>query len=878
MAAGQKILRSDYRPPDFKIDRVELDIRLDLNHTRVISKMMVRRNKSAGRVDRIVLDGRALELAGLRLDGRKLWGSEYEIDSESLAIPVMAEAFELQIETVIDPGNNASLEGLYQSGELICSQCEPEGFRKITYYLDRPDVLARFSTRITADRERYPVLLSNGNLKGSGQLDGNRHWALWDDPFPKPSYLFALVAGKLDCIEGDFKTMSGRPVKLRVYAEAGQAGKCDHALDSIRRAMRWDEQVFGREYDLDIFMVVAVNDFNAGAMENKGLNIFNSKYILARPETATDRDFENITSVIGHEYFHNWSGDRVTCRDWFQLSLKEGFTVFRDQLFTADMTSAAVKRIEDVDVLRAHQFREDAGPLAHPVRPDSYVKIDNFYTLTVYNKGAEVVRMLHTILGAEGFRRGCDLYFERHDGQAVTVDDFVAAMQDANARDLTQFKLWYSQAGTPLVEIEARYEPDEKRLVVRVEQSCPATPGQAAEDKKPFHLPLEVGLLDRNGRSLPLKLRGEHGAGAAGSRLLELRQAVEEFVFEDVPAQPVLSALRGFSAPVRLELPRSDEDLAFLMTHETDPFNRWDAGQRLATRLIERIIDGQADVDLGLFVEAHRRGLREGGRDRRLLAQSLQLPSENFLAEQRAIIDPAAIHAARRRMLCELAEGLRAEFMQVYEENHDAGPYAADRESIGKRRLANVCLAYLVESGTRQAIELGLDQFRQADNMTDSLAALGCIANQECPEREKVLADFYERWHGDQLVVDKWFTVQALSRLPRTLERVIDLAGHPAFSNKNPNRVRALVGAFCSSNPARFHDPSGRGYQFLIGHLLAIDAFNPSLSARLLVPLSGWKKYEPGRRALMKAGLERMGAQPGISDNVREMIERSLAG
>ncbi len=876
MDANQtEIRRENYRPPEFFIDRVDLDVSIEEQETIVCSRLAVHRNQlAAGRAERIVLDGCSLDLRSVRLDGRLLAAAEYEVDSESLAIPVSADAFSIEIETVINPGQNTSLEGIYRSGDLICSQSEPEGFRKITYYLDRPDVMARFTTRITADRERYPVLLSNGNLEEKGELDGNRHWVLWSDPFPKPSYLFALVAGDLAHIEGSFTRMSGREVTIRVYVEPRNADKCAHALESIRRAMRWDEQTFGREYDLDVFMVVAVDDFNAGAMENKGLNIFNSKYVLARPETATDDDFENITSVIGHEYFHNWSGDRVTCRDWFQLSLKEGFTVFRDQLFTAAMTSPTVKRIRDVNILRTHQFREDAGPLAHPVRPESYVKIDNFYTLTVYNKGAEVVRMLHTILGADVFRRGCDLYFERHDGQAVTVENFVKAMEDVSARDLAQFRHWYAQAGTPLVEIGIRYLADERRLVVRAEQSCPPTPGQ--DHKEPYHVPLAVGLLDRRGQSLPLRLQGEQAPAAEETRLLELKQPVEEFVFEDIAEEPVLSALRGFSAPVKLKLARSDEELAFLMANDPDPFNRWDAAQLLATRLIGRIIDGQADTDFDLFIRAHRRNLEDSDRDRRLLALTLELPSEAYLAEQQEVIDPAAIHAARRKILRELALQLDNEFNSLYLANRDKGPYSADRESIGKRRLANTCLGYLAETDKPRAISICLDQFHSADNMTDVLAALVCLANHEGPERETLLAEFYEKWRTDPLVVDKWFIIQATSRLPGTFERVLGLVSHPAFDIKNPNKVRALIGAFCSSNPVRFHDPAGRGYEFLVDNVLTIDAFNPHIAARLLTPLSGWKKYEPGRAALMKAGLERIAAKSGISENVREMVGRSL--
>ena len=872
------IYLKDYTPPDFLVDTVELRFELGEESTLVRSRIALRRNPLRAAGAPLLLDGEDLTLESIALDGRVLMASDYARNSEQLTIASVPDAFALEVTTRIRPQDNATLSGLYKSGGNFCTQCEAEGFRRITYYLDRPDVMASFTTTIVADPARYPVLLSNGNLVEQGALDDGRRWVTWRDPFKKPAYLFALVAGNLVCAEDSFTTMSGRQVALRVYVQPQNRNACEHALRSMQLAMKWDEQVFGREYDLDIYMIVAVDDFNFGAMENKGLNIFNSKYVLARPETATDEDYEGIQGVIGHEYFHNWSGDRVTLRDWFQLSLKEGFTVFRDQQFTADMTSAAVKRIRDVAVLRSAQFREDAGPLAHAVRPESYVEINNFYTVTVYNKGAEVVRMIHHLLGPERFRRGTDLYFSRHDGQAVTTDDFVAAMQDASGVDLAQFKRWYGQAGTPQLDVSAVHDAAARTYSLTLRQSCPATPGQP--DKEPFHLPFAVGLVGAHGRELALRLAGESTAPAAGTRLLELRQREEKFTFVDVDAPCVPSLLRGFSAPVKVRLACSDDDLAFLLAHDSDPFNRWDAGQQLAIRVLDRLVDdqraGRKKVLDDRLVEAFRSTLNDARLDRRLKAQALALPDEGYLAELATEADPAAIHEARQFVRRQLGQALKSELTTAYWANHDSGPYVIDATAIGRRRLKNACLSYLMELDDSAQRVICVDQFNNGSNMTDVMAALVALANVSCPERTQSLKAFYDKWRDDPLVVDKWLSIQATSRLPNTLNAVKALTLHAAFNIKNPNKVRALIGAFCQANPARFHDPAGAGYDFLTDQVLALETFNSQIAARMCQPLSTWRKYEPVRRALMKRALERIAAVPKLSKDVYEIVAKSL--
>lgn len=874
------VYRKEYTPPDYSVDSIDLRFELGEESTVVTSRLALRRRYDELQGTRpLVLNGKHITLRGLKLDGTPLHQDSYSVTDELLTIHEPPPVCTLEVITDLRPQDNSSLEGLYRSAGMFCTQCEAEGFRAITYYPDRPDVLTLFTTTIIADRERCPVLLSNGNLLERGELPDGRHFTVWHDPFKKPSYLFALVAGDLVCIEDNFKTSSGRDVDLRIYVHEQNRGKCGHAMRSLKKAMRWDEEVYGREYDLDCFMIVAVDDFNMGAMENKGLNIFNSRYVLASPDTATDDDYHAIEEVIGHEYFHNWSGNRVTCRDWFQLSLKEGLTVFRDQEFSADMQSRGVKRIEDVRVLRSSQFAEDAGPMAHPVRPDSYIEINNFYTATVYNKGAELVRMQHTMLGAERFRRGMDLYFDRFDGGAVTVDDFVQTMAEAGEIDLNQFALWYSQAGTPQLAARGSYSAADKTFTLTVSQSCPATPGQP--DKSPLHIPLNIGLLGRNGEQLPLMLVGED-SGTATTRLLHLRSSEESFCFGGIVEEPVPALLRDFSAPVKLDYPYRHEQLALLAAHEPDPFCRWEAGQRMALQVILGLVAGlQQGVGMTLdpaFVDAFRATLASDHPDRAFLAETLTLPSEKYMAELVPVINPAAIHAARQFVLHSLAECFRGEFMAVREQCLSRHPHAPDDGRSGERRLANLCLAYLASSGGQIGIELCLQQYRRADNMTDSIGAMVPLASCDCPERREVLDDFYRRWQGERLVVDKWFSLQATSTLPGTLDELQTLLGHPAFELTNPNRFRSLVGAFSQGNQVCFHDPDGAGYRFLGDQLLRLIPVNPQVAARLLVPLTTWRRFEKRLGTQMQGQLQRILAAPDLPRDVYEVVTKSLEG
>ncbi len=858
----------DYTPPDYRVETIELWFDLGEESTRVRSRMELCANHDGAEgVRPLRLDGQELELRSVMLDGAELAEGQYRLDADSLTLPRPPRRFVLEIETEIYPQRNSSLEGLYKSSGNFCTQCEAEGFRKITFYPDRPDVMARFTTTISADRERYPVLLSNGNRVDGGDLEGGRHWAKWEDPFPKPSYLFALVAGDLAHVTDHFTTCSGRRVELQLYVERHNIDKCEHAVRSLKKAMAWDERVYGREYDLEIYMIVAVDDFNMGAMENKGLNIFNSKFVLASPETATDTDYQHIEGVVAHEYFHNWSGNRVTCRDWFQLSLKEGFTVFRDQQFSADMGSAAVQRIHDVNRLRSFQFPEDNGPLAHPVRPDSYVEINNFYTATVYEKGAEVVRMIHKLVGPEGFRAGSDLYFERHDGQAVTTDDFVRAMEDANGIDLGQFRLWYSQAGTPHIEVSDEYDAASGRYTLRMKQSCPPTPGQ--QHKQPFHIPVEVALLAESGEEL------------AGSRVLELREAEQQFEFEGIGQRPIPSLLRGFSAPVVLNYSCGREQLAFLMAHDSDPFNRWEAGQKLAAGTILPLLDeylAGRELELNeILVEVFRKVLTGNIEDPALTAQLLTLPGESWLAEQCAVVDPVAIHEVRDFVRRSLAAALESAWLAGYEANSEHGEYRLDAAAIGRRSLKNLCLTYLMELPQEEIRRGCMEQFTTAENMTDVMAALHALANCDCPQRQPALDAFYRKWRDQPLVVDKWFSLQATSRLPGTLERVKELMQHPDFNIRNPNRVRALIGAFCHGNPAQFHQSDGAGYRFLADQVLELDGINPQIAARLLNPLTRWHRYDELRQQLMRAELERIAAAEQMSRDLYEVASRALA-
>lgn len=870
----QPIYLKDYRVPDFLIDRVDLHFELEEQQTLVSSTLRLRRNPQAlDQTCPLRLDGEGLDLLSLELDGKPLQMADFNLEPHRLTVYRVPARFTLHSRARMKPQENTALEGLYKSAGMFCTQCEAEGFRKITWFLDRPDVMARFSTTIEAEESRYPVLLSNGNLQSHEALPRGRHRVRWEDPFPKPCYLFALVAGDLLHIEDRYVTGSGRSIELRIYVEAENIGKCTHAMHSLKQAMAWDEQCYGREYDLDIYMIVAVNDFNMGAMENKGLNIFNSKFVLASPESATDQDFLGIEGVVAHEYFHNWTGNRITCRDWFQLSLKEGLTVFRDQEFSADMGSRAVKRIEDVRLLRAHQFAEDAGPMAHPVRPESYIEINNFYTVTVYEKGAEVVRMQQRLLGPDAYRRATDLYFDRFDGQAVTTDDFVACMEDASSRDLRQFRRWYSQAGTPELQVTDEYDAANRQYRLHVRQSCPATPGQAV--KQPFHLPLAVGLLDGQGNDLPLRLQGDSQAAAA-TRMLELCSETESFRFEDVPCHPVPSLLRGFSAPVKVHYPYHDRQLMFLMAHDSDGFCRWDAAETLSQRILLRLIEDPGYQVPDGFVDAFRRALTDSAADKSLLAEILTLPSESYLGDQMEEVDVDAIHVARDKLMTILAETLRGDLVAVYEASRGGADYRPAAAEIGRRRLKNLCLGYLIKLDDRSSRELCLDQYQTARNMTDTLAALGLLAASSAPERVSVLENFYQRWKDDALVLDKWFTVQAVSPRADTLQRVMALTEHPAFSIINPNRVRSLVGAFCSGNPLRFHDPSGAGYRFLAQRVLELDPLNPQVAARMLRIMSRWRRYDPMRSELMRGELQRVLSTQGLSRDVFEIACKSL--
>jgi aminopeptidase N len=876
---AKTIYLKDYRPPDYLIDRVELHFVLDVEATEVTSRLTLRRHPDCGQVDPpLQLDGEGLELLELALDDRPLNNAEYLYEDNRLTIPRVPAQFTLTSRVRIRPHENTRLEGLYQSNGMYCTQCEAEGFRQITFFADRPDVMAVYTTEIIADRGRYPVLLSNGNCIEEEVLDNGRHRVVWNDPFPKPSYLFALVAGDLRYQQDSYTTHSGRQVDLRIYVEPENMDKCEHAMRSLKNAMAWDEEVYGREYDLDIFMIVAVNDFNMGAMENKGLNIFNAKFVLARPDTATDRDYQGIEGVIAHEYFHNWTGNRITCRDWFQLSLKEGLTVFRDQEFSADMGSRGVKRIEDVRLLRSHQFAEDAGPMAHPVRPDSYMEINNFYTVTVYEKGAEVVRMQANLLGPEAYRQATDLYFERHDGQAVTTEDFVRCMEGASGRDLSQFRRWYSLAGTPEVRVDTEYDAATHRYRLHVSQHCPDTPGQQA--KPPFHIPLRFALLNRRGEELPLQLASET-ASIGRERVLELTAAEQCFEFIGLEEAPVPSLLRGFSAPVKLIYDYSDEDLMFLMAYDRDDFNRWDAAHSLAQRtlltLVERRQSGQPwRVEAG-FVEAFRQALNDRQADKALLCEVLSLPSESTLGDQMAVVDVEAIHAAREWLKRELASRLRDDLQLIYRENKDPLGYDIEPVSMARRSLKNLALNYLMQLDDPAVHDLAMVQFREADNMTDVMAALGTLVHVACPQREEALAAFEKRWHNDPLVMDKWFAVQAGSSLPGTLERVKELMKHPAFSMRNPNKVRSLVGVFCSANPSAFHAADGLGYTYLTDQVLTLDSLNPQIAARMLRIMSRWRRYDGQRQAQMKAQFERVLAKSDVSRDLFEIASKSLA-
>jgi len=873
------ILLKDYRPPSYLIDTVHLDVSLHPTRTRVRARLAVRPNSAAGgSPGPLRLDAEILELDSIRLDGRLLGPGDYDRSDRELVIPrVPDRPFTLDTVTYCNPEANTALTGLYRSKGVYCTQCEAQGFRRITCFLDRPDVLSVYTTRLEAEREEAAVLLANGNPVERGTLDGGRrHYAVWRDPHPKPSYLFAMVGGNLAAYASEFTTASGRRVDLTIYVEPGKEGRCAWAMESLKRAMRWDEERFGREYDLDVFNIVAVSDFNMGAMENKGLNIFNDALVLASPETATDSAFVGIERVIAHEYFHNWTGNRITCRDWFQLCLKEGLTVFRDQEFGADQRSPTVQRIHEVRQLKARQFPEDAGPLAHPVRPDRYIEINNFYTATVYEKGAEVVRMLQTLLGREGFRKGMDLYFARHDGRAATVEDFISCFEDACGRDLSQFMTWYSQAGTPELVCQLAYDQRAKTATLTVTQALPPTPGEAR--KKPLHIPLRVGLLGGNGQDLPLTL-------ASGEELrdglLEVRKRSETFRFRDVPSRPVPSLLRGFSAPVNLTIDLSDADLQFLMANDSDLYNRWQAAQDYAARVlvaaVRAIRAGKRPARPSAFVAALGVTLRDESLEPGYRAQFMYLPSESDLARIIARdVDPRAIHKARRELRKGIAAALGEELADTYARHAPQGPYSPSPEQAGRRALRNVALGYLACRGRPEDVARVAAYFAGARNATDEVAALAILAELRTPERAAAFDRFYERWKGDHLMIDEWFVYQAASPLPSTLATVVRLTRHPLFSIRNPNKVRALIGAFASGNPVNFNRPDGRGYEFVADRVLEIDAFNPQIAARLLSSFRSWKSLESGRRRLARKALQRIAKAKPLSNDVFEIVGKML--
>ena len=877
------IYLKDYQAPDYLIDETHLTFELFDDHSLVHAQLVMRRNPARGAgLPPLVLDGEQMQLLSVKLDDSDLSGDDYQLAADSLTLQPRSETFTVDTSVRIHPETNTALEGLYKSSGMFCTQCEAEGFRKITYYLDRPDVMSRFTTTLIADQQQYPILLSNGNPVGNGPQEDGRHWATWEDPFMKPAYLFALVAGDLWCVEDSFTTVSGRDVALRIYVEPENIDKCAHAMTSLKKSMRWDEEAYGREYDLDIFMIVAVNDFNMGAMENKGLNIFNSSAVLARAETATDAAHQRVEAIVAHEYFHNWSGNRVTCRDWFQLSLKEGFTVYRDAGFSADMHSATVKRIQDVAYLRTHQFAEDAGPMAHAVRPDSFIEISNFYTLTVYEKGSEVVGMLHTLLGAEGFRKGSDLYFERHDGQAVTCDDFIKAMEDANGVELGQFKRWYSQAGTPRLQVSERFDAQARTYSLTLRQSCPPTPDKV--EKLPFVIPVALGLLDANGHELPLRLSDESQAGGT-SRVLAVTEAEQTFTFVDIAEQPLPSLLRGFSAPVKLSFPYTRDQLMFLMQHDTDGFNRWDAGQQLSVQVLQEMI-GQYQRGDSLNMDSRlltalASVLENPQLDQAMVAEMLSLPSEAYLAEISDVADVDAIHAAREFARRQLADGLFDALWARYQANREvskATAYVAEKEHFARRALQNIALSYLMLSGRPEVLAATLEQYDACDNMTERLTALAVLVNSPFEaEKSKALEAFAEHFKDNPLVMDQWFSVQAGSGLPGGLQRVKALMQHPAFTLKNPNKVRALIGAFAGQNLINFHAADGSGYRFLADLVIELNALNPQIASRQLSPLTRWRKYDSQRQALMKAELERILASGALSSDVYEVVSKSLA-
>ena len=884
------IYLKDYQVSEFLIDTTVLKVSIEGEQTRVTSQLSMRRNPESKRQDgALVLNGGPLlQTQRVEIDGRALLNNEYQLNEDSLTIADLPNHFVIETEVVIRPGDNLALSGLYQSGDMLCTQCEAEGFRNITWYLDRPDVMSTFETTIEADRQQYPILLSNGNSVDQ-KTEGDRHSVTWRDPFKKPAYLFALVAGDLAHIEDEFITQSGRRVTLQIYTEAHNIRQVDFAMASLKASMRWDETVYGREYDLDIFMIVAVESFNMGAMENKGLNIFNTSCVLAHPDTTTDAGFQRVESVVAHEYFHNWSGNRVTCRDWFQLSLKEGFTVLRDQQFSADRWSRGVCRVGDVAVLRAAQFPEDAGPMAHPIRPPSFIEINNFYTATVYEKGAEVVRMIHTLLGPDEFRQGTDLYFERHDGQAVTTDDFVQAMEDASGRDLGQFRRWYDQAGTPVVQVRGHYDEAAQVYRLTLSQTTPATPGQA--EKLPLHMPISIGLVGPDGKDLAFAGATPTESGGF-SRVLSLTEAEQTFELQAVSLNPVLSVGRGFSAPIKLAVDYPSHELSFLSQHDSDPFNRWEAGQRLAVAEIQavqvQLARGEAArVDSNL-IDAVGHHLAEAlarksdsAFDAEMSSLLLMLPAPQYLIELQEAVDVLQLIAARDQVRNALARAHQGTFRALYEAYDEPGHIEINRRSVGCRAIKNVALAYLAETSDPDALSLAVNQFKRQANMTDVAAAMRVIENSRAPEadavRPLILEEFYERWADEALVVDQWFAIQAASTRPGAIARAENLMLHPAYSMQTPNRMRSVLSSFAMGNPSGFHETGGAGYRLLADKVIELNAFNPQMAARMLGPLTGWRKFAPQYGEQMQAALRDILASGDLSSDVYEVVTKSLA-
>lgn len=883
-AVPQPILLKDYRQPDYWIPETALTFELGDEATQVQSTLTVVRNETADADAPLVLNGEELKLLSVAIDGHTLTPDQYSVEDGLLKIPNVSSSFRLSIETEIHPEKNLSCEGLYKSGGIFCTQCEAESFRKITFFPDRPDVMSVFTVTVRADRAKYPILLSNGNPVSNCELPNGRHEAVWHDPFKKPAYLFALVAGDLGVLKDTFTTRSGRNVKLEIYARHGLQDRCRHAMDSLKWSMKWDEDVYGLEYDLDIFMIVVAEDFNMGAMENKGLNVFNANYVLANPETATDSDFDGIMAVVAHEYFHNWTGNRITCRDWFQLSLKEGLTVFRDQRFSSDMGSEAVKRIEEIIRLRTNQFAEDAGPMAHPIRPKSYISIDNFYTMTIYEKGSEVIRMIETIVGRDGFRKGMDLYFERHDGQAVTTEDFVAAMADANKVDLEQFKTWYDQAGTPLIKASSSYDGKSKTFTLTLEQSCGPSPGQPT--KLPYHIPVAIGLLGKGGKDIPVESADDgrfvnasaHYGGE--TRILHLRESKQTFTFKNVIEKPVLSLLRNFSAPVRVEYDWTDDELAFLMAHDSDAFSKWEASQTLVIRATRKLVEdrkhGRLFSPVNQLTEAFGPTLTGALEDPAFASMMLVMPAEQYLGQFFSTMDIDALHEVREHLMREISRVHRTKFEELYSILSQEGTEGIGPKVSGRRALRASCLFYLALNDQPEDLDRALVQLKNARNMTDELAALTALNRTLKPQRETAIRAFYEKWKSEPLVINKWLAVQAITPREDALDRLQELSKDPIFDANNPNKIYALYVAFSRNNLARFHAKDGRAYRLIADQVMEIDGRNPQVAARLIGAFNQWKMFDPERQELIKGELTRILAKPGLSSNVFEIASKTL--